>query len=93
MSMDHSSRIGRTDRILAELAGRYGLTERFLVQVRPMVETIFSSEFDSQGRTSLLEELAATCQRDMETRNALDELKIALLKLFKSPPPPPSDQD
>ncbi|MFH0943953.1 MAG: hypothetical protein V2A76_02045 [Planctomycetota bacterium] len=56
-----------------------------------MVETILSSEFSEDSRTMLLEELAATCQRDLALRNALDRLKKALTALFEQLAPPRPD--
>lgn len=60
----------RTDRILAELAQRYALTEAFQRQLRPAVATILSDEISEDDRVSFLEELAENCQRDQKIRSS-----------------------
>ncbi|MBI4878649.1 MAG: hypothetical protein HY812_03185 [Planctomycetes bacterium] len=72
----------RVDGLLAELASRYSLTERFLAELRPTLVTILADEQLSAHRTHLLEQVAETCQRDQELRRAFAALRRSLQQFF-----------
>jgi hypothetical protein len=74
----------RVDRILAELGSRYRLSDSFLQRLRPLTERIFSNDVPIHRRPPLLEELAATCQRDLEFRGACRSLQRSLAGLLHS---------
>jgi hypothetical protein len=59
----------RVDSLLQELSARHGNRDpRFLAAVRPMVERILAPGLADEARTSLLEMLAETCERDVAVR-------------------------
>lgn len=70
------------DHLIAELTARYDLSAEFVKRLRPMVVTILSDEIAEERRIPLLEEVAATCQREQTTRRDLQELRVALTDLM-----------
>lgn len=74
----------RVDHLLEELASRYDLQDRFLVQVRPMVAQILSENIPEERRTFLLEVLAQTCQNDLLIRKRFAALEGALGDLIRA---------
>lgn len=74
----------RIDHLLEELTSRYELQDRFVKQVRPMVEKIFSDDVTEERRTVLLEVLAQTCQNDLLIRRRFAALEIALKDLVST---------
>lgn len=74
----------RVDHLLEELTSRYDLQDRFLKQVRPMVEKIFSDDITEERRTVLLEVLAQTCQNDLMIRKRFAALEVALKELVST---------
>jgi hypothetical protein len=71
----------RVDHLLEELTARYDLQDRFLKQVRPLVDRIFSDEVSEERRTILLEVLAQTCQNDLLIRRRFAAIEVALKDL------------
>ncbi len=74
--------ISRSEKILAELRERYGLEERFVKQLGPILEVILSDSFSDDARLPLLEELAATCQRDQMIRQSMASAREGVQELF-----------
>ena len=74
----------RVDRLIAELTARYELQERFIKQLRPAIERIFSDEIPEDRRPYLLEVVAQTCQNDLMIRRRFSVLESALKDLFTS---------
>jgi len=74
----------RVDHLLEELTSRYDLQDRFLKQVRPMVEKMFADDITEERRTVLLEVLAQTCQNDLMIRRRFAALEVALKELVST---------
>jgi hypothetical protein len=74
----------RVDHLLEELTARYELQDRFLKQVRPFVDRIFSDEISEERRTKLLEVLAQTCQNDLLIRRRFAAIEVALKDLVST---------
>lgn len=74
----------RVEHLLEELTSRYDLQDRFVKQVRPMVEKIFSDDVTEERRTVLLEVLAQTCQNDLLIRRRFAALEVALKDLVST---------
>ncbi|HHI78591.1 MAG TPA: hypothetical protein ENK02_01280 [Planctomycetes bacterium] len=72
----------RCEKILAELGERYALEERFVKKLTPILEVILSDSFSDEERVPLLEELAATCQRDQMIRKTMGEVREGVDALF-----------
>ena len=74
----------RIDRLILELKARYELSAEFVAQVRPTVEKIFSPAIADDVRTTLLEQLAETCQRDLERRRSLVKARQGLSRVMNN---------
>jgi hypothetical protein len=72
----------RSEKILAELGDRYGLEERFVEKLAPILEVILGDSFSDEERLPLLEELAETCQRDQMIRQSMADARQGIQDLF-----------
>ena len=74
--------VSRSEKILSELGVRYGLEDRFVQQLLPILEVILSDSFSDEERLPLLEELALTCQRDQMIRQSMASAREGVQELF-----------
>ncbi|MEZ5987558.1 MAG: hypothetical protein R3F30_00225 [Planctomycetota bacterium] len=72
----------RTEKLLAELAGRYDLRSRFVAKLRPIARQILHGKLDEERRIQLLELLAETCDRDLRIRREANKAQEAVEQFF-----------